>query len=525
MMDEKKTQPDETEMDIRQYWSILWRGKWIIILCTLLAVAVGFTLIFTLPPVYEATSKVLIVEKNISSEVFDQYTPEYSGSREVNFQTQMEIIDSRQFREEVIKKLSLKIKPDVLEDKININRVSGTNVVSISVQDNDPRLAADIANLLSDIYIEWASENYQQDIKELLEEIDLKVIDSKEKLDNSSEEISKLEASGKDIPESLRKELEMNSSMYVMLSEKYENLRINEAVGDSFARVIETAVVPGGSVKPNKRLYLAASFLIGLLLGCGIILLREFLDNTIKTSSDVKRYYGLNAVSQITYDKSYDAKKRELVVLKEPNSQVSESIRELRTNLGYFNIDRRNKIIGVTSAQLEEGKSFISANLAVTLAQSGMKTLLLNADFRKPVIHKYFNFNNSSGITSILTGHSKLSEEVRTTEIENLHFLASGPIPPNPAELLESDLMGKILEALSEKYDYIIIDTPPIVPVTDLIVLARKIDSILIVARVGKVTKSVVLQAVEKLEMVKGKVLGVVLNGIVRKGSYYYYYK
>ncbi|MEF9427451.1 MAG: hypothetical protein L0956_09910, partial [Candidatus Mariimomonas ferrooxydans] len=269
------------------------------------------------------------------------------------------------------------------------------------MQDNDPRLAADIANTLSGIYIDWVSENYQQDIKELLGEIDSKVIDSKEKLDEASGEISKLEESGKDIPESLKKELEMYSSMYVMLSEKYENLRISETIGDSFAKVIETAVVPEGSVKPNKRLYLAASFLIGLLLGCGIILLKEVLDNTIKTSADVKRYYGLNAISQVSYDKSYDTKKRQLIVLEEPNSQVSESIRELRTNLGYFNIDRKIKIIGITSAQLEEGKSFISANLAVTLAQSGIKTLLVNADFRRPVIHKYFNFNNSSGITSI----------------------------------------------------------------------------------------------------------------------------
>ncbi|MCD4670098.1 MAG: polysaccharide biosynthesis tyrosine autokinase [Actinomycetia bacterium] len=524
-MNEKRTRPDETEIDLRQYMSILWKGKWIIILCTLLAVAIGFALIFILPPVYEATTKVLIIEKNISSEVFDQYIPEYSGSREVNFQTQMEIIDSRKFREEVIRRLSLEIKPDELEDKIQIKRVRGTNVIDISTQDNDPRLAADIANILSEIYIEWVSENYQQGIKELLTEIDSKAIDSKENLDDASEEISKLEESGRDIPESLRKELEMYSSMYVMLSEKYENLKISETIGDSFAKTIETAVVPEESIKPSKKLYLAASFLIGLLLGCGIILLKEALDNAIKTSSDVKRYYGLNTISQIAYDKSYDTKKRELIVLKEPDSHVSESIRELRTNLGYFNIDSKSKTIGITSSQLEEGKSFISANLAVSMAQSGVKTLLINADFRKPIIHKYFNFNNNSGITSILTGHSKLSEEVRSTEVENLHFLASGPIPPNPVELLGSDLMGNMLEVLSEKYDYVIIDTPPIVPVTDLVVLARKIDSILVVARAGKVTRSVALQAVEKMEVVKGKVLGVVLNGVVRKESYYYYYK
>ena len=525
MVEENKSQSEVMEIDTRQSLSILWKGKWIIILCTLLLLAVGLALIFTLQPLYEATSKILIVEKNISSEVLGQYVPEYSGSREVNFQTQIEILNSRQFREEVIKRLTLNIKPDELENSISVSRITGTNIVGVSIQDNDPQLAADIANLLSEVYIKWASDNYQQDIKKLLKEINAKVIDSKEKLDATSEEIAKLEVSGKDIPESLRKELEMYSTMYVMQSENYENLRMNEVVGDSFATVIETAVVPEGPVKPNKKLYLAASFFIGLLLGCGVILLKEFLDNTIKTTSDVKRYYGLNVISQIAYDKTYDSGSRELIVLNEPSSTVSESIRELRTNLGYFNITRKNKLIGITSAQLEEGKSFISANLAITLAQSGTKTLLINADFRKPVIHKYFNFDNTSGITSILTGYSKLSEEIMRTEIENLHFLASGPVPPNPAELLESDLMGKMLDTLSDKYDHIIVDNPPIVPVTDLVILAKKLDAIFIVARVGKVSKAMAHLAMEKIEMVKNKVLGVVLNGVIRKGSYYYYYK
>jgi capsular exopolysaccharide synthesis family protein len=525
MMEENRSQPEEMEMNTQQFISILWRGKWIIILCTLLISAVGFALILTFQPVYEATSKVLIVEKNISSEVLDQYVPEYSGSREVNFQTQIEILNSRQFREEVIKRLSLNIKPDELENKINISRIIGTNIVGVSIWDNNPQLAADIANLLSEVYIEWASGNYRQDIRELLEEINARTIDSKEKLDTVSGEIAKLEASGKDIPESLRKELEMYSTIYVMQSENYENLRMNEAAEGSFATVIETAIVPERSLKPNKKLYLSASFLIGLLLGCGIILLREFLDNTIKTSLDVKKYYGLDVISQVAYDKSYDSKKRELIMIKNPSSHVSESIRELRTNLGYFDIGRKNKLIGITSAQPEEGKSFLSANLAITFAQSGKKTLLINADFRKPVIHKYFNFNNTSGITSILTGCSKLSEEVIITEIENLHFLASGPIPPNPAELLESELMGKMLNALSEKYDHIIVDTPPIFPVTDLVILSKILDAILIVARAEKVSKSVAIQAIEKIKIVKNKVLGVVLNGTVRRESYQYYYR
>jgi len=522
-MDERKAQTDETEIDLREYMSILWRGKWLIALLTILAVIVGFILIFTLKPVYEATARVLIVEKSLSSELFGEYGTEYSTSSEVNFQTQMEILDSRQFREEIIKKLSLKIKPDELEEKINISRVGTSKVIDISVQDNDPELVSEIANMLAQVYVDWNMDTYRESLNTVLEEIDIKLEDSRQKMDSVSAQISDLEKSGEEVPESLRKELEMNSEMYVMLSEKYENLRINEAMGESTAKITETAVIPEDPVKPNKKLILISALLIGLIAGFGIVLAKEFLNNTIKTTSDVKKYYGLDVVSQIAYDKKYDVNKRELVALKDPGSQVSESIKELRTNLSYFNIDKKIKTIGITSAQLEEGKSFLSANLAVALAQSGIRTLLLNADFRKPVIHKYFGHNNSSGITSVLTGYSRLSEEIKTTKVKNLYFLASGPIPPNPVELLESNLISKMLDTLSEKYDYIIIDTSPIVPVTDLVVLARKLDSILIVAGVGRVTRSTVRQAVEKVEVIRDKIMGVVLNGVVRKGSYYYY--
>ncbi len=355
-MEEKKTQPDETEMDTREYLSLLWRGKWIIILCAVLAIGVGFYLIFTLQPVYEARTKVLIVERSLSNELFGQYDIEYSTNREVNFKTQIEILSSRQFREEIIKKLSLKIKPGALAGKINISGVKGTNVINIGVQDSDPELAAQIANMLAQVYIDWRMENYQDNLREVSEEINIKLEDFKQKLDDTSTEIINLENTGEEVPESLRRELEMNSSLYVMLSEKSENLRINEAMNESSAKIIESAVIPESPVKPNKKQILLYSLLIGLFAGCAIILLKEFLNNTIKTSSDVKKYYGLNTISQIVYDKSNNIKKRESVLLKNPNSQVSESIKELRTNLGYFNIDKKIKIIGITSAQFNEAR-------------------------------------------------------------------------------------------------------------------------------------------------------------------------
>ena len=532
MTDEKRLSPQETEVDIREYLSVLWRGKWIVIAITIVALFLGLILIYTLPPVYEAEAKVLIVEVNPANDMFgDEYGIQYSTSREVNFHTQLQILASRQFKEEVVEELALEIRPEKLDDKVTVARVGGntattmTNIISVKVQDEDPELAADIANSLSKNYIDWSEETYQENLNTLLSDISTKLQVAKENLDSISLRIQDLEESGRTVTESLKKELELASNMYAMLSENYENLKISRSLRNSGAKLIETALVPQDPIKPNKRLFLLSSFLIGLVLSVGVVFAREFFDNTIKTSDDVKKYYGLNVISQIAYDKASDKKLRELVLLKSPNSLTSESLKELRTNIGYFNIDKKLKTIAITSAQLEEGKTFISANLAVALAQSGKKILLVNADFRKPVLHKYFSHNNRSGITNILTGYTELADEIVATPVDKLFFLASGPIPPNPSELLESEAMGALLESLSKKFDYIIIDTPPIVPVTDTIVLANRLDAIIIVARSAKVTRALAREASAKLEPYKKKVLGVVLNGVVRKGSYYYYYK
>jgi len=521
MADAKKPQTEETEVDVREYFSILWKGKWIIIPLTILGLIIGLVLIYILPPVYSAEVKVLIVESTPSSQIFGDFVTEYSSSKEINFMTQLEILNSRQLREEVIKELSLKIKPDVLKGKIAVSRIDATNIISIKTEDEDPELASKISNSLAGSYIAWNEQTYRQGVSNLLNEISIKLQDSKKDLESTSAKIKSLEDTGREVPESLKKELELTSNMYALLLTNYENLRISQTLESYGANIIEAAIIPESPIKPNKRLFLIASLLIGLVLGAGIVILKEYLDNTIKNSDDAEKYYGLKVISQVVYNKALNVKQRELVSIKDPNSLTHESIKELRTNIGYFNVDKKIKIIGITSAMLDEGKSFISANLAAALAQSGLKILLFNADFRKPTLHKYFNHSNRSGITTVLTGYAKLSDEIKGTAVENLDFLPSGPIPPKPSELLESEAMGILLENLSKRYDYIIVDTSPIVPVTDFIVLAKKLDAIIVVSRVRFVTRAMAKEAALKLAVSGKKVLGIVLNGVIRKGSYY----
>ncbi len=218
-----------------------------------------------------------------------------------------------------------------------------------------------------------------------------------------------------------------------------------------------------------------------------------------------------------------------IVTVKHPKSPVSEAYRTLRTNIQFSSFDKRVRIIVITSPGPGEGKTTTSANMSVTTAQGGNKTLLIDCDMRNPKEHKLFGLSNKIGLSNVLVGEVSFEDAVNETDIENLHILTSGTRPPNPAELLASDKMKKFLEELKLKFEYIIIDTPPIIMVTDAQVLAQYADGCLLVISSGEADKDAAIKAKELLERVNAKILGVVLNKLDTSskgynGYYYHYY-
>jgi capsular exopolysaccharide synthesis family protein len=209
-----------------------------------------------------------------------------------------------------------------------------------------------------------------------------------------------------------------------------------------------------------------------------------------------------------------------------PKSPISEGYRMLRTNIEFSTINKKLQIIMVTSSKPGEGKSTTCANMAVTFAQANKKVLLIDADLRKPSQHHIFGKTNRSGLTTALFNQLELNDIIQFTGTENLSIIQAGPTPPNPSELLSSDQMAALLKAAREKYDVIIIDTPPIMSVTDAQIVATQSDGVVLVVDSGKVKKEVVLKAKASIEHVKAKLLGVVLNKINRNHSdtYSYYY-
>jgi len=287
--------------------------------------------------------------------------------------------------------------------------------------------------------------------------------------------------------------------------------------------VVSPAVTPDKPVSPNILLNTLLAAAAGLLVAGGIVVMREYIDQTVKSDEELIRRTGLVPIGHIAYAPAPRVKRGELVVL-DPSSTVAEAYRALRTNLLFSSLDRELKTIVVTSPAPGEGKSRTIANLAVALAQAGYSTLLIDADFRRPSQHRIFGRVRNVGLSNLMIQDIPENELVNAVaDVTNLHFIASGPTPPNPSELLGSARMRSILAQLRSRFHYVLIDTPPVNVVTDASVLAASADGVVLVAESGRTTYPGLLHAREAIQRVGGTILGVVVNKLRSGASAYYY--
>ncbi|WP_182111834.1 polysaccharide biosynthesis tyrosine autokinase [Actinotalea sp. JY-7876] len=274
---------------------------------------------------------------------------------------------------------------------------------------------------------------------------------------------------------------------------------------------------------PNVKINLALGAGVGLALGFGLALLRELLDTRVRTEADLRKVSTTSVVATITQDDS--AAKSPLLTVANPHSQRSESFRRLRTNLQFLDVTDDLQTMVVTSSLPGEGKSTTAINLAITLADAGTKVLLVDADLRRPSVAKYMELEGSVGLTTVLIGRAAVEDVVQPWGNGHLHVLPSGQIPPNPSELLGSRTMADLLAMLSMRYDVVIIDTPPLLPVTDAAILARLTGGAIVVVGAHLIHQNELKQSLGALQTVGARVLGLVLNRVPAKsaGSYAYY--
>jgi capsular exopolysaccharide synthesis family protein len=341
----------------------------------------------------------------------------------------------------------------------------------------------------------------------------------------------------------LKREAEANKTLYEGLMTKLKETAISQGLRSSNIRVVDPAMIPSTPARPAKARNLALGFIVGLVGGIGLALLREYLDNTVKTPDDIETLSRLPSLAVVPefLDSNASDKRRgllqglssnghrdriELVAHHLPKSQVSEAFRALRTAILLSQADHPPQVILVTSALPREGQTTAAANLAVTLAQLGDSTVLVDADLRKPGVGRLLSLDseNYAGFSSYLAGVSSLDlVSVPHPVIPNLTAIPTGPLPPNPADLLSSHKLVEAIAELRTKYKFIIIDSPPILAATDAVILSVQSDGVLLVVRSGQTPKEAFTRTRDLLASVKCHVLGVVLNAVDSSAPDYYY--
>jgi succinoglycan biosynthesis transport protein ExoP len=278
---------------------------------------------------------------------------------------------------------------------------------------------------------------------------------------------------------------------------------------------------------------IALGFIAALILGIALALFLEFLDRSLKNADDVENavhapYLGvIPVVEQIARDATPEMmRERDLYVFRHPTSRVAECCRSIRTNILFSSADRRMKTIAISSPRPREGKTTSTIYLGSIMVQSGQRVLLVDTDLRRPRLHKSLGVSRSLGVTNLIMGDAEIDDVIKTTDIPNLYLLPCGPQPPNPAELLLTKRFSELLRQLEQRFDFILLDSPPILAVTDAVILSRLSDGVLLIAQAGKTAAEDARRAASQLRDVEAPILGVILNDMDltdKKYGYYYY--
>jgi len=521
-------------VELRQYVSILQKWLWLIILGAVLAAGSAFVFSVLSTPVYQSDVTLLISQGTDAGTTYTDILTSQNIAA-----TYVEQIKSPVILGQVINDLNLPFTPEQLARSITVQQIRNTMLIKISVEDISPERAMAIANQIAKDFIAWNAELQNARYQSVQKDLDRQVADLRKKIDDIQKALVPLgdpaDPKNATAPEFVRTErlrlqMELNTlqAQYTVLLNSSQNFRLAASRYVDSITVSTPAQLPQSPVRPNTLLNTLLGLVVGLMLGVGVAFLIEYLDDTLKSSDDVNRVLSLPTLGAVVRVPHMGTDQGILITVAAPRSPYAEAYRNLRTNLQFALLNNAApSSVVVSSAEPEEGKTTTVANLAVVIAQMGKKVILVDTDLRRPTLHKVFNLPPGPGLTDLLLGESPSIDAVLSeTLVPGLRVLVSGTPPPNPAELLASDWMGKLVVALKQRADIVLFDSPPILPVTDAALLAAKTGNLLWVVGAGTTRTERLRSAREALTQVDTKVLGIVLNRVTagRGYGYYYYY-
>jgi len=509
-------------MELRDYTRVVWRWWWLIVLGVAIAAGSTYLSVRGQLPQYQAKTRVVV------GQALKQQQPTYTDlyAAQSLAQTYTEIAQGESIRNATQEALGLSWLP-----VYTVKQVPDTQLLEIQVIDTKPERAAAVANEVANQLREKSPANNSQSdqaerrdfIKQQLDELEVNIDAAKAEMIRLQEQLAGM-FSAREIADtqnqiaSLQQKLNVYQSNYGQLMLSMGQGAVNDV------SVVDAATVPEYPMPSGKMRMVMLAAAVGLALALATAFLLEYLDDTIKTPTDVDRTMHLTTLAGISRIAGKSPEEK-LITAKYPKSPISEAYRVLRTNLQFSSLDRPLRTLVVTSPNPVEGKSTTVANLGVVMAQAGKSVIVVDADLRRPVQHRIFGVDNSRGLTdALLSAEPALDGHLQPTGVENLRLMSTGPLPPNPSELLGSQRMAALIERLKEEADVILFDSPPALAVADASVLATQADGVVMVTDAGRTRRNLAKESVERFQKVGANVLGVVLNRLKTGGGGYYYY-
>jgi capsular exopolysaccharide synthesis family protein len=516
-------------MEVQKYITLLRKWAWLMILAIGLAAGSSYYFSLRLTPIYQAATTLMV------GQVLENPNPstvEFGVAAQLA-QAYAVLVTQQPILQATADAVKFPGPWQVLYSEVSAPLPSG-QLLQISVKDPDPRRAKLIANEIANQLILQSPTGAQQkqaeerrafvstQLTQLTSQIgtaqkSLNELTTQAALENDAAKLKDLSSR----IEALQTKIDGWQNSYASLSAL---LNTNSS---NFLTILTPAEEPSRPVSPNVPLNVALAAVAGLMFAIGLIFVLEFLDDTIKDSTDVERVLNLTTLGTITRMGGIRKPVDSLVTVKNPRSLNAEAYRVLRTNLRFSGIKNPSGALLVTSALPGEGKTTTAANLAITLAQTGKRVVLVDTDLRKPGVHKFFGLPNNSGLSSLFLDVELNRERERVmqpTAIEGLRVITSGPLPPNPAELLDSKQMGEIVESLRAVSDLVILDSPPALAFADASIIGSQCSGAVLVIHAGRTRSGISRRALETLAQTKVKVFGVVLNKINPRRTQVLYY-
>lgn len=503
-------QPGDGAADsLRGYLSVLRNRKTTIFVVAGLVVASALFYSYQQPPLYHAEAKVLVKPFNTI----------------LNLETERELAESEAVQQVATDNLEDDLDGEELSpSNLSVSVASETEVLIIGYTHSDPEVAQDAAQAYAEGYVDYRRQEIVDDITASGESIRAQMDPLNERLRRLNQRIQREDDPA--VVSTLSTQANSLVSRIAVLEQQL--VQLNPPGRLQVGQVVEDANLPLSPSSPNHIANGILGLLLGLGLGVGVAFLRERLDDRLRGRTDLERHAAAPVLAIVPSVPEWrKSKSTMLVTLQQPQSAASEAYRTLRTGVLFAAGQQHLKVILLTSANAGEGKSATTANLGVALAQSGKRVIMISGDLRKPRLVQFFSSNRGPGVTNVLAGEANLWTSLLNTMLPTLKVLPSGPIPPNPTELLGSAGMRKILEDCAKVADVVLIDGPPVLALADAITLAPMADGVLLVADAQNTDRGAVEHARQQIDRVNAKVIGAVLNNFdpSKAGAQAYYYQ